>query len=85
MITCEEFADKTSDYLEGRVPYGERVGMWIHTLMCEPCRRYLEQVRQTVDFIQEVGEREHDEGAPDEVKEDLMEQFRDQYDTEPPS
>ena len=76
MMTCKEFADRVSDYLDGRVPYGERIGIWLHALMCEPCRRYMDQMRQTIDYMHEVGESEHDEGCPDEVKEELMEQFR---------
>ena len=82
MMTCEEFANKVSDYLDGRVPYGDRIGMWVHALMCEPCRRYLDQMRQVTDALGEVGEQERadDESAPCEHKEDLMEEFRSKFD-----
>ena len=82
MMTCQEFADRVSDYLEGRVPYGERIGMWFHALMCKPCHRYLQQMRKTVDFMKEVGDREHEQGAPEDVKEGLMEKFRECRDSD---
>lgn len=76
MMECEEFTDRVTDYLDGRVPYGERIGMWLHSVMCVHCRRYLEQMRQVVDLMGEIDEVDADEGCPDEVKDDLLEKFR---------
>lgn len=78
-MSCEEFADSVSDYLDGRVPYGKQIGMWLHGMMCAPCRRYLDQMREVVEMMGEVGEREQEDGVSGEVKEDLMSQFRSKY------
>lgn len=76
MMTCEEFTENVTEYLEGRVPYGERIGMWFHAVLCGPCKRYLEQMREVVDLCDELGEEESRDGAPEEVKDDLLEKFR---------
>lgn len=75
-MDCEEFTDRVSDYLEGRVPFGERLGIWLHSAMCVHCRRYLEQMRETVELMGEVDEQDREEGCPDDVKDDLLDQFR---------
>lgn len=78
MMTCEEFAENVTEYLEGNVPFAERIGMWFHTLLCDHCRRYLEQMRQTAELLGQLGEAEPEADSPDdELKRDLIEQFRD--------
>ena len=76
-MTCEEFAARVTDYLDGSVPFGERIGMWFHKLICHHCRRYLEQMRETVDLMDELDETEPPGEAPgDDLKRDLVEKFR---------
>ena len=76
MMSCEEFAEHASDYLDGRVPFGRRIGMWFHALICEGCGEYLDQLEKVLDLMHEAGERESEEGPSEEVKDDLMEEFR---------
>jgi hypothetical protein len=79
MMTCREFTDKVTEYLEGRVPYGERLGMWLHSTMCVHCRRYLEQMGEVVELLGDLGDEEHARGAPSDVKDDLVREFRREY------
>lgn len=79
-MTCEEFAQKVSDYLDGRIPYGERVGVWVHMIMCEHCRRYYRQMREAVDLIQQSGDKGEDKECPSDLKEDLMAEYRNRHD-----
>ncbi|MFB6264821.1 MAG: hypothetical protein ABEL76_14525 [Bradymonadaceae bacterium] len=76
-MTCEEFTDRVTDYLEGRVPFGERIGMWMHSIICEHCRRYMEQMRRVVELSDELGERDEREvaGPDSEMKGELLEEF----------
>lgn len=76
MMTCREFVDNVTEYMEGTVPYSDRIGMWLHTLLCDHCRRYLEQMREVSQQLEDLGERERQQGAPEEVREDLVDQFR---------
>lgn len=75
MMECDEFTDRVTDYLEGRVPFGERLGIWLHSAMCVHCRRYLNQMREVVDLMGEIDGADAEKGCPDDVKEDLLSKF----------
>jgi hypothetical protein len=76
MMNCREFTDRVTDYLDGRIPYGARIGMWLHAALCVHCRNYLSQMRHTVEWLGEVGEHEHHHGgASSDVREELLERF----------
>ncbi len=76
MISCEEFTDRVTAYLEGRVPMGEKMGMWMHSVLCKHCRRYLQQMKLVVDLSGEVSNIEAAEGPDEATKNELLEQFR---------
>jgi len=84
MITCEEFTRKASDYLEGTLPYGEKIGVWLHVVLCKHCRIYLDQLRDVGDLMNRLGERWHDdesdESAPSDVKRELTDEFKERFD-----
>ncbi len=56
MITCEHMTNRITDYLEGTVPRGERIGMWLHLLLCHHCRRYVRQMRRVIDMMGDLAE-----------------------------
>lgn len=78
MITCEEFTDRITAYLDRSVPMGERMGLWMHALLCKHCRRYLRQFEEVIELVGEV-----DPGKAGELDETtrqrLLEQFRQQH------
>lgn len=74
MMSCEEFSDRVTAYLEGRVPYGERVGMWMHSMICGHCRNYLRQMSELVTLMSKVDEE--DSSVDPDQKDELMEAFR---------
>lgn len=82
MITCEEFTNRVTEYLEGSVPRGERFGMWLHLVLCHHCRRYLRQMKEVVDLLHDVphtpqsGSADKLPGADEATKAQLLEQFR---------
>lgn len=75
MMTCEEFSDRVTAYLEGRVPYGERLGMWFHSMLCRHCRNYLRQMAELVDLMSEV-DAQDDASMDRDQKDQLMDAFR---------
>ena len=48
MPTCQEVAEKATDYLDRALPHRERFGVWSHLRICPNCRAYLRQLLGTV-------------------------------------
>ncbi|MTI64012.1 hypothetical protein [Methylophaga sp.] len=51
MFECKDVAEEASNYLDGDLPLGKRVGLFLHLVYCSCCRRYLQQIRQTISTV----------------------------------
>ena len=71
-MTCAEFVEIITDYLEGSMTFWERIRFHLHLGMCFGCRVYLRQIRQT---IQTVG-RLPEEPVPPAVRDELLQRFQ---------
>ncbi len=78
MISCEEFTDNVSDYLDDRVPFGERIGLCMHRLMCVRCRNYYRQLKELVEFVEEHADPPDVAPSPD-CRQELLEEFREKH------
>jgi len=58
MIQCKDVTEEASDYLNGDLPLGKRVGLFFHLLICKCCRNYLQQIRSTINTISLVKPKE---------------------------
>ncbi|MCX7380683.1 MAG: zf-HC2 domain-containing protein [Alphaproteobacteria bacterium] len=47
MLKCDAVTELVTDYAEGALPFGARLGVRLHLMMCAMCRRYLDQVAKT--------------------------------------
>ena len=72
-LTCKEFVELVTSYLEGALPPGERVRVEEHLAGCGACRNYLDQIRQTLAICGELTE----EAIEPEAREALLAAFRD--------
>jgi predicted anti-sigma-YlaC factor YlaD len=45
---CRAVIDFLSDYVEGRLPIGQRWRFRLHLLLCRTCRAYLHNFRVTI-------------------------------------
>ncbi len=72
-MKCREMVELMTDYLEGTLTATERVRFDEHIAGCDGCRAYLEQMRETVGALGRLTEEE----IPPQVKEQLLEAFRD--------
>ena len=75
MISCEELTDRVTDYLDGRLPMGQKMGTWLHLALCHHCRRYIRQMKQTIDLVSELP-KDLDGGGGEHTKEELLARFR---------
>lgn len=51
MMNCEQVAHRASDYLERRLGWSGRLGVWLHLLVCSACKTYVGQLRLTRDAL----------------------------------
>jgi len=89
VLTCEEFAAKVSDYIEGHVEGSEKFSMWLHAAICGHCRRYMKQLDVVIDLTSSLDEseqraaRSRDADCPeklsDETRDKLLEAFREKH------
>lgn len=47
-MTCETLIDFLTDYVEGRLPLGQRAAFEVHLALCRECRAYLRNFRATI-------------------------------------
>jgi anti-sigma factor RsiW len=50
-VTCREFVEVLTDYLEGALDAGERADIERHIVICRGCSNYAEQMRSTIDLL----------------------------------
>lgn len=72
MLTCREIAELLTEYLEGRMPWMQRLQFQLHVGMCGACRRYLRQMRATMKLLGKLP----DAPLPKDVETELLERFR---------
>jgi anti-sigma factor RsiW len=80
-MTCKEFVELVTEYVEGTLPGGDRARFEDHMLECPWCERYLEQMRVT---IQTVGRVDEASISPD-ARDALLHAFRDWNEERQPS
>lgn len=79
-MNCEEFSKKVSAYVEDKLPLGERIGMWLHGVICPACRRYRKQIEWIADLASETrGAEEAEPECPESLKSELMGEYRERY------
>jgi hypothetical protein len=71
-LTCREFVERLTDYLEHALEPGERAEIERHLVICRGCSDYVEQMRSTIDLLGRI-----DAGNDDSVHaETLLTMFR---------
>jgi anti-sigma factor RsiW len=71
-MTCRELVELVSDYLEDRLRADERERFEGHLAVCEDCREYVEQMRETVRALGRLPE----ESLSPAARHGLLEAFR---------
>jgi anti-sigma factor RsiW len=71
-LSCRQLVELVTEYFEGGLSPHDRSRFEEHVLSCPPCRRYLEQMRQTIGLLGRIPE----ETLSPEAEEALVEAFR---------
>ena len=70
-ITCQEFVEMVTDYLENVLLPETRKQFEEHAELCPGCETYLQQIQQTIVMMRRIGE----ETPTPETKQKLLEVF----------
>jgi anti-sigma factor RsiW len=71
-LTCREFVEIVTDYLEGRLPPHDRLRFEEHLVACPGCTNYLEQMREAIRL---TGRLRTDD-VPPQARDELLRAFR---------
>jgi anti-sigma factor RsiW len=71
-LTCAELVELVTDYLEGRLPDGQRRRFDEHLTGCDGCNAYVEQMRATIAVSGHVPAPD----VPPALQQRLLEAFR---------
>ncbi len=55
MLTCSQMTDLVTEYLEGTMPFAQRLRFQLHVGLCRHCRRYLSQMKTTIRTLRLLG------------------------------
>ena len=66
-LSCKEFVEIVTDYLEGRLEAAEHTRFERHLGDCEGCTVYLDQIRQTIRVTGMLAEEHLSREACDEL------------------
>ena len=72
-MSCSEFVELVTDYLEGRMAPAEAERFDAHMEVCPPCLGYLDQMRTTLTALGRIPE----ETISDEARAELLHAFSD--------
>jgi anti-sigma factor RsiW len=70
-IACIELVELVTEYVEGRLDPPRVERFEAHIAICEGCRTYLDQMRETIDALGHLPE----ESLSDEAREQLLVAF----------
>ncbi|MGH2460783.1 MAG: anti-sigma factor family protein [Chloroflexota bacterium] len=72
-LTCREFVELVTEFLEGTMPGEDRSRFEQHLAICPGCATYVDQMRQTISLVGRIAE----ESIPTEAQAVLLRAFRD--------
>jgi anti-sigma factor RsiW len=66
-LTCREFVELATDFLEGSLPEPDRERFEDHLALCPGCQAYMEQMRATLLALGQIPEESLSEAAREEL------------------
>ncbi len=51
MLSCRELSEQADAFLDKEMPFGKKMQLRMHMLMCSGCNRFLNQMRVTRSLI----------------------------------
>lgn len=54
MLSCRDVTENASDYLERELGWWPRLQFRMHLMVCQLCRRYVEQLKATIRLVRDL-------------------------------
>ncbi|WP_223670598.1 zf-HC2 domain-containing protein [Kangiella shandongensis] len=51
MLSCKQIVEHGSDYIEKDMGFWRKVEMKLHLMICVHCRRYVRQLKRTINML----------------------------------
>lgn len=51
MLSCKDVAQQASDYIDQQYSWRQRMAFRLHLFICGNCRRYISQLRSSIDSL----------------------------------
>lgn len=51
MLSCRELSEQADAFLDREMPFGKRMQIRLHLMMCSGCNRFVDQMRTTRGLI----------------------------------
>jgi anti-sigma factor RsiW len=74
-LECIDLVELVTDYLEGALDQERREMVEAHLRTCDGCKAYLEQMRETSEYLGHVPP-DAAEDLPEQVRRELLDAFR---------
>ena len=71
-LTCKQLTEVITEYLEGTLSVWDRLRFQMHIGMCISCRRYLRQMKMTIQTLGQLPA----EPIPPNVRDELLSRFK---------
>jgi hypothetical protein len=75
-ITCQQFVEVLTDYLEGAVDAATRAEIERHIVICRGCSTYVDQMHTTIDLLGRLATADEEEGRDGGGAGELLELLR---------
>ncbi len=72
MLTCKKVIENGSEYIEGDMTRWQRIDYKFHLFMCVSCKRYIQQLKQTILMIGRSPKKQ----IPEEVEQKLSKEYQ---------
>ena len=75
MMSCREFVELIASDMP--MTWGQRVGYWLHLLICKACRLYLKQLLLLRNGLRKWSQSKIDRIAEEHLTEDILKKLED--------
>lgn len=76
MLTCKDFTQQVTEYLDNALPTSGKMGIWMHFMTCGHCRKYLRQIELVAQLSTELPDPPENQPSP-ELRANLLAAYRD--------